>query len=61
MFDENFKAGFGVSTFGRKPLRKVGRFYRDRASPAQPPTPDPPGSADGDFVAGMVAPSPPRR
>jgi hypothetical protein len=30
-FDTNFKAGFGVSTFGRKALQKVGQFYRDNA------------------------------
>lgn len=30
-FDTNFKAGFRVSTFGRKSLRKVGEFYRDHA------------------------------
>jgi hypothetical protein len=27
----NFKKGFGVATFGRKSLRKVGNFYRDNA------------------------------
>lgn len=30
-FDTNFKAGFGVTTFGAKALRKVGAFYRDNA------------------------------
>jgi hypothetical protein len=30
-FDTNFKAGFGVSTFGLKALRKVGQFDRDNA------------------------------
>jgi hypothetical protein len=30
-FDTNFKRGFGVSTFGRKSLEKVGNFYRDNA------------------------------
>ena len=30
-FDRNFKAGFGVSTFGRGSLRKIGQFYRDHA------------------------------
>jgi hypothetical protein len=30
-FDTNFKKGFGVWTFGRKSLRKVGEFYRDHA------------------------------
>lgn len=31
-FDTNFKKGFGVSTFGRKSLRKVGEFYRANAN-----------------------------
>ncbi len=30
-FDTNFTRGFGVTTFGRKSLRKVGQFYRDNA------------------------------
>ena len=30
-FDTNFKTGFGVSTFGRKSLRKVGQFYTDHS------------------------------
>ena len=30
-FDTNFKRGFGVSTFGPKALRKVGRFYVENA------------------------------
>lgn len=30
-FDTNFKKGFGVATFGRKSLRKVGKFYRANA------------------------------
>jgi len=30
-FDTNFKRGFGVSTFGPKALRRVGRFYTDNA------------------------------
>jgi len=28
-FDTNFKKGFGVATFGRKSLRRLGQFYRD--------------------------------
>ncbi len=27
-FDTNFNKGFGVATFGRKSLRKIGQFYR---------------------------------
>jgi hypothetical protein len=30
-FDTNFKAGFGVSTFGSMALQKVGQFYRNNA------------------------------
>jgi hypothetical protein len=30
-FDTNFKNGFGVATFGRKSLQKLGQFYRDNA------------------------------
>jgi hypothetical protein len=30
-FDTYFKKGFQVATFGRKSLRKVGRFYRENA------------------------------
>jgi hypothetical protein len=30
-FDTYFKKGFGVSTFGRKSLSKVGRFYQDNS------------------------------
>jgi len=30
-FDRNFKAGLGVSTFGRGSLRKIGQFYCDHA------------------------------
>jgi hypothetical protein len=30
-FDTYFKKGFGVSTFGRKSLVKVGRFYQDNS------------------------------
>ena len=31
-FDTNFKAGFGVPSFGRKSLKKIGEFYRDNAA-----------------------------
>ena len=31
-FDTNFKKGFGVATFGRKSLRKIGQFYRDNTA-----------------------------
>jgi hypothetical protein len=30
-FDRNFKKGFGVATFGRKSLRKIGQYCRDNA------------------------------
>ncbi len=30
-FDTYFKKGFGVSTFGRKALRKIGEFYTANA------------------------------
>lgn len=30
-FDANFRTGFGVSTFGRASLMRVGRFYEDHA------------------------------
>jgi hypothetical protein len=30
-FDTYFKKGFGVSTFGRKALRKIGQFYQENA------------------------------
>jgi hypothetical protein len=30
-FDTYFKKGFGVSTFGRKSLSRVGRFYQDNS------------------------------
>jgi hypothetical protein len=34
-FDTYFKKGFGVSTFGRKSLRKVARFYQENAEPIE--------------------------
>ena len=35
-FDTYFKKGFGVSTFGRKALRKVGEFYNTNAEVIEP-------------------------
>ncbi len=31
-FDTNFKAGFGVTTFGPKSLRKIGEYYQSNAA-----------------------------